>query len=458
MLTNQSQYMDFCGNRQHPDQAFVNHIEKAGKYAGRQAQHDGCPMSDTGSMTRRPAAADISVDMERIRRFFLWLFVFSGWLVVIEPAPYELLFVITLALYLSGGLVATVFTTPLIVFALLYNLGGFLSTMEVSAQASRAFTFIIVSTYMAVTAIFYAMAVTKDPMRVIAVIRNAWTLAAVIAAINGMIGYFDIAGMGAAWAPIHRAQGTFKDPNVLSTFLVAPAIFLIQGFMLGNHKRPFLSGLALLIILGGIFLAFSRGAWAVTAGSIVIMAGMTFLVTPSAALRARIILFTIAGVLATAALVAFLLSFASIRGMFAERFALLQPYDAGETGRFANQMHSLPLLLIRPNGLGPFGFAGIYGEDPHNVYINAFASYGWLGGISYILLIISSLLAGLRACLTRTPWRDHAIAFHAPLVMLILQGLQIDTDHWRHFYILTGVTWGLFAASEMYRLRGGRWP
>ncbi len=406
---------------------------------------------------QRQSAAGMHATLEQLQRLFLWLFVFSGWLVIIEPAPYEVLFVITLLVHLSGGMVATVFSAPLIVFATLYNIGGFLSAMQVVENASRAFTFVIVSTYMAVTAVFFSMVVAKDPMRVIPVIRNAWIVAAVIASINGMIGYFDIAGMGDVWAPIQRAQGTFKDPNVLSTFLVTPAILLIQGFMLGNQKRPILSALALFIILAGIFLAFSRGAWAVTAGSVIILAGVTFMVTPHAGLRARIILLTIAGFLAAAALLAFLLSFASIRNMFMERFALLQPYDAGETGRFANQMRSLPMLLTRPNGFGPFGFAAIFGEDPHNVYINAFSAYGWLGGLSYILLIVSTLHAGLRAILTETPWRDYAIAFHAPLVMLILQGLQIDTDHWRHFYILTGVTWGLFAASEMYRLRGGRW-
>jgi len=330
--------------------------------------------------------------------------------------------------------------------------------MQVVELANKAFMFVLISTYMAVTAIFFSMAVTQDPLRIVGIIRSAWIPAAVIAAINGMIGYFDIAGMGESWAPIGRAQGTFKDPNVLSTFLVAPAIFIMQDFMLGKVRRPILSGLALLIILGGIFLAFSRGAWAVTAGSIFLLALFTFIITPSARLRTRIILITISGVLFVAVMIPVLLSIPSIQVMFAERASLVQPYDGGETGRFANQLRSIPLLMASPNGFGPFQFALIFGEDPHNVYINAFAAYGWLGGISYLLLILSTIYAGLRAMFTETPWRDHAIAFFVPLFMIILQGLQIDTDHWRHFYLLLGVTWGLFAASEMYLLRDGCWP
>jgi hypothetical protein len=27
------------------------------------------------------------------------------------------------------------------------------------------------------------------------------------------------------------------------------------------------------------------------------------------------------------------------------------------------------------------------------------------------------------------------------------EGFVIDTDHWRHFYLLLGMIWGLFAAT-----------
>jgi Ni,Fe-hydrogenase I large subunit len=36
---------------------------------------------------------------------------------------------------------------------------------------------------------------------------------------------------------------------------------------------------------------------------------------------------------------------------------------------------------------------------------------------------------------------------NAVLLATILQGVQIDTDHWRHFYILLGLSWGLYAAT-----------
>jgi hypothetical protein len=89
--------------------------------------------------------------------------------------------------------------------------------------------------------------------------------------------------------------------------------------------------------------------------------------------------------------------------------------------------------------------------DPHNVYINAFASYGWLGGISYILLMISTIAIGFKTVLMRTPWQDWAIVVFCPLVATIFQGVQIDTDHGRHFYWMLGMMWGVVCSLHCIR-------
>jgi hypothetical protein len=36
---------------------------------------------------------------------------------------------------------------------------------------------------------------------------------------------------------------------------------------------------------------------------------------------------------------------------------------------------------------------------------------------------------------------------------LAVEGLVIDTDHFRHFYLLIGLLWGLMAATVNYRRR-----
>ena len=182
--------------------------------------------------------------------------------------------------------------------------------------------------------------------------------------------------------------------------------------------------------------------------------GLHFLLAPAAKTRRRILLLTISGAIGLAVLLAILLSVEGVRDLFLDRFTLVKDYDAGEKGRFGNQLNSIPLLLELPLGFGPLQFPRFFGMDPHNVYINAFASYGWLGGISYFLLIISTIIIGFKTVLMRTPWQNWAIVVFCPLVATMFQGVQIDTDHWRHFFWMLGMTWGLFAASMQYRYFG----
>jgi len=397
-----------------------------------------------------PQASGGFLSLDAVQRFFLWLMVASSWFVIIEPAPYELLFVVALALMLPSGLKFHAATMPMVLFLMFYNIGGGFSVLPVAGLPDTKM-FIITSVYMAMTAIFFANVVADDTMRRIAVIKNAYIIAAVLASIMGLIGYFNIGGMAGAWAPIDRAQGTFKDPNVLSTFLIAPAIFLIQDFLQGRQRWPIFAALALLIIVIAIFFAYSRGAWISVIASVVMLFGLMFILTPSVRLRGRIVLLGILGGFVLVVLFSIAMSIESIRSLFIERANLVNSYDGGQTGRFGNQLRSLSMLLQLPNGFGPRQFSTIFGLAPHNVFLNAFASYGWLGGFSYLLLILSTIVIGFKTVFTRTPWQAFAIAVWAPLFFTILQGVQIDTDHWRHFYLLLGLIWGLYAATVRYQ-------
>ena len=54
-------------------------------------------------------------------------------------------------------------------------------------------------------------------------------------------------------------------------------------------------------------------------------------------------------------------------------------------------------------------------------------------------MTISTIAIGFKTVLMRTPWQNWAIVVFCPLVATIFQGVQIDTDHWRHFYLLLGI-------------------
>ena len=399
-----------------------------------------------------PGRGTSFLPISMLQRTSLWLMIASSWFVVFEPAPYELIFVLVLVLYLAGGMKAHLALAPLILFLLLYNLGGALSVVQV-AQNEKALWFSFISIYMAVTSLFFAFAVTNDPSGTMRIVRSGWIVAGVFASITGLIGYFNVAGMGEAWAPISRAQGTFKDPNVISTFLIPPAMFVIQDILLKRGGWVLLKLPALSIICFCLFLAFSRGAWVNFVAAVALMVGLHFVLTQSTAIRGRIFVYTVLGVLAAGLALAFALSFEAVREIFVIRFSLQQSYDVGETGRFGDQFRFLSLLVVSPNGLGPFEYSKIFSGDPHNVYLNAFAAYGWLGGFSYLLLAISTIFVGWRTIMSQTPVQVHGLAIFCPLLTTILQGAQIDTDHWRHFYLLLGLMWGLYAATLRYEAR-----
>ena len=133
--------------------------------------------------------------------------------------------------------------------------------------------------------------------------------------------------------------------------------------------------------------------------------------------------------------------------MFRERAQLVQPYDVGSGGRFTLQEMAITEMLNFPNGMGPFEFSRVHGLQQHNVYLQAFLVYGWLGGVAYLALLAATIWIGFRTVFVRTPWQPYLICAFATFVGEVLEGFIIDTDHWRHFFLLLGMIWGLAAAT-----------
>lgn len=248
-----------------------------------------------------------------------------------------------------------------------------------------------------------------------------------------------------------RARGMFKDPNVMAPFLILPAVLLLHDILRARLARTLFCAAILVPILIAILLAFSRGAWGHTFGSFCMFGWLLFVTSQTPRERIRIVFSALAAVVAAAVLVTAMLSVPRVGELFEVRAKLIQRYDGGEMGRFGKLRVAIPELVKRPNGFGPLQFRKFFKEEPHNVYVNAFASYGWIGGFAYAMFVAATNVAGLYAALSRTPFQHFAIAVFSTFSVLSLLGLVIDTDHWRHFYLLSGLAWGLFAASLKLR-------
>lgn len=94
-------------------------------------------------------------------------------------------------------------------------------------------------------------------------------------------------------------------------------------------------------------------------------------------------------------------------------------------------------------GIGALQFSTAYHhEDVHNVYLSMFLNAGWAGGLAYVAIIALSLGLGSAHALATTPARPIFLVAYAALLGLVVEGWIIDTDHWRHFYLLLALVWG----------------
>jgi hypothetical protein len=393
----------------------------------------------------------VTIGVEPLRRWVLWLFLAVSAFAAIEPSPYEAMFFVALLAFAPGGLRFDRAMTPLIVALAIYDAGGMLSLVPF-VDESESVTFIAITIYITLTTLFFAGVVAAAPGERMATIRSGYIVAGVIAAVLGILGYFDVAGTGDYFTLYDnsRAMGPFKDPNVYGPFLVPPIVWLCQDLIL-RQARPFVAAVKLAVLLFGLLLSFSRGAIIDFIASGALLLGLTFLTATSARQRARTVAIAAILIALVGVLVAAALSVPEIRDFALERSSLSEDYDSGAQGRFGNQLRSIPMLLELPFGFGPLRFGHIFPQDPHEVFISAFASFGWLGGLAFLAFIAATLYFGWRLSFRRSPLQPQVVALWSALLPQLLQGVQIDTGHWRHLFLMCGCLYGLAAAERVER-------
>jgi O-Antigen ligase len=389
--------------------------------------------------------------MSRIRTWLVGLVFIASFMSTFQPAPCDYVFIFALLACLTGGLRMTIVLAPLLLLLLIYNFAGLFSYILIPDDQLGAQQYILGLAYTSMSGVFIAAYLAENPAERFQQIIKAYWVGATIGSALALIGYFNIQPIDSLLPEFSgRALGAYKDPNVFSTWLVLPIVSMLQGFMLGTLRLRPLSMLSFLLMFAALFLSFSRGAWFNTLMATSIMIFFTFSLSPSNTLRMRITYTGVVGITLMVILMVILLSVPETREVFLDRFTLVKNYDAGETGRFGNQLNSLPILLSKPLGLGPYQFGAIYGLAPHNTFLNSFSSGGWIGGISFIAFVICTFIVGFKTIFVRTPFQPYAIVAFAGHVAVSLQGVQIDTEHWRHLYWMVGMVWGFHAASYRY--------
>ena len=77
-------------------------------------------------------------------------------------------------------------------------------------------------------------------------------------------------------------------------------------------------------------------------------------------------------------------------------------------------------------------------------------------------LIFATVFLGFRLIFVRVPWQRMYLAVFSAFLGTVGEAFIIDTDHWRHFWLILGAMWAMFVATYAHvastRSSGGTQP
>lgn len=383
------------------------------------------------------------------------VWIFTGALVLFEPSPYELTFLAVLPLAFIAGMGIYRSTYGLLAILVAFTPFALIACFQVRiTPVNDALIFIVVTIFLMLTSYLIANYVAEDTGRRMRIVMGAYTVAAVFSTIIGTLAYLGLMPAADLFLRYGRAKAAFNDPNVFGPFLILPAMYALQRVLLSRGRTAFWAGSIYMVLFVGVFVSFSRAAWGHFAASSLIVLVLCFWLEAAAREKVRIMVMALAGVALLVIALGGLLSIPAVSSLFETR-AAGQDYDSGETGRFGRQGFAFELALANPWGIGQGEFRNLrVREEPHNVYVSVLHVYGWGGGAMYYLLVLLTLWRGASSLTRPSPHRNLMIPLIATYSMLVVESAIIDTDHWRHYWLIIGLIWGVATAIGNDRATG----
>ena len=387
----------------------------------------------------------------------LWLMVASSSFVFIEPAPCDLLAVVLTAVALASGLRFPMGLGAPALLATLFLVANILSIITASPNSLApvpylAFYFAL-TVYMFVLWGLFAALVAANPGRTLKIVWNGWIIAAVIAVVLGVAAYFHLIPGYEAFLKAGRAKGAFKDPNVYGPFLVPIALWSLATMRGRSWSGILLRAALFLVMVGGLLMGFSRGSWGHFAASLLVLATLEFLTARRLGDYFRLLAAGSTVLVVSVAFVAIALSSPKVADMMVKRASLLQKYDIESGGRFGTQKTAIEHIARDPIGLGPNRTQFEFGRSPHHVYLKVAAENGWLGGLTWLAFVGLSLWRGLWFALKPSPYQTDFAIIYATVVGISAESFIIDSLHWRHYFVLLGLMWGLMLYGQRNGVR-----
>ncbi len=357
-----------------------------------------------------------------------------------EPAPFDLLMVLLLAIGLVTGQLnpPDLKSRPLVWLGLWGLIVANLLSMLGNGVTSASLRFLGITLYVLLLFVFVRMyTVNPQAMRWLLI---GFTVAAVLNAIPVVLGFFGLYLPFSVVAWSTRGVGFFKDANVFGPFLIVSAFWLIDWVIHRSHRRAHsLLLLAVAMLLGvGTMLSLSRAAWInmFLCGCIYLM--LLFRHTP----RKGLFLLAFGLILFLASLVIFeSLGLSDV----VVAHSHLQDYDRL---RFNIQREGLITGFTSPLGVGPAGW-----PNTHSLYVRTFAEQGILGLAALCVLIVGLALPLARLALEKGNKSEVITAsmLLAIIVGQLVNSFVIDSIHWRHLWVVLGLAWAYLDVHQKER-------
>ncbi|MCS6882928.1 MAG: hypothetical protein RMK84_17350 [Oscillochloridaceae bacterium] len=357
-----------------------------------------------------------------------------------EPAPVDLLITFLLGLgFLAGRLSPDSLRGSLLIHAGCWIFATLnLVALLVADDLRYSLRYTAITFYLIALSYFVKLYVTSsDRMRVLMLGYVGGAVASVLLVGLQMSGVLPTREL---FVFENRARALFKDANVFAPFLVLPIVFLIDELIRPELIRRgyWLKIAAIAALSSGVFLSFSRAAWANLILSVMIYMLLTL---PSLSVRQWLQLF-LPGISGAVLLVVLVVQL-QLLDFLRSRATLMQSYDVD---RFSTQAEGIEAGLSHLFGIGP----GML-FNAHSLYVRTFAEYGIFGLVTLLALILALVGGSLWRALGRN---DRVYGLSSRVVVacwigLLLNSVVIDTIHWRYFWVMFALGWIMTCPSTL---------
>lgn len=392
-----------------------------------------------------------------IRKWLLRLTFASSLFVLFEPSLYDLALVILMGIILfRGRVVITPGLRHFCVLLAVFMVAQVASIVQTTDIANSAQFFGITLYLMLSTVVLAGYVAFRGEAAITDIFAGFYIgciitfLAVFCAVLNLVPSLRDLVLMYGE----SRARGFFKDTNVMSPAMIPIGLYALAklkkkaGFIRnGFHFGVFMAATFLIV------LSFSRGAFITYVLGILIYFSVQAIKRGRKGLKLVMAGFFFLPFLIGGTIVALN---ASGYGQFLSERTQLESYDQD---RFKVHEILLNKMVHATFGIGPgqtnpylyehYDFEG--SNAAHNTYLRVGFENGVFGLLVYIYLLAVTLVVAYKSSRAKDGLANVSLVVLCSYVATLISALTVDTLHWRHFWIIIALVWGI--AAYRYRVR-----